>query len=372
VHRLTVLLAALALAGCPSSSTGPSPPPPPPPPPPPAPVASVAVSLSPASVVLGNTSQAAATPMDAQGNTLTGRGIPTWTVQGLNATVSASGLVTPLAIGILTVAARIEGIVGANILTVTPPPPPPAPVASMAVNLAASQIMVGQSSQATATAKDAAGNVLAGRSTAWASSLATVAPVNASGLVIGRTIGGADITATSEGISGKAAIVIMAPTSFGAGVKIVGADIGTGLYRSNNPATVSCYWERLSGFGGTLAEIIANYFSKGPAVVAIDASDKGFNSSGCAAWIQVSGPITTGLTAPFSDGVFIGGVDVAPGTWQSNGTGTGCYWERLRGFSGKFSEIIANFFGLAPGVATISATDQGFSSNSCGVWSKLP
>jgi hypothetical protein len=164
---------------------------------------------------------------------------------------------------------------------------------------------------------------------------------------------------------------VSAPTSFGAGTKIVGTDIGPGLYRSNNAVTASCYWERLSGFGGTLAEIIANGLGGGPAVVAIATADRGFNSSSCASWIVVTGAITASPTVPFNAGTFIIGTDVAPGTWQSNGTGTSCYWERLSGFDGTFSNIISNFFGSAPAVVTIASTDQGFHSSGCGVWSKI-
>src|SRR5687768_5426454 len=94
-------------------------------------------------------------------------------------------------------------------------------------------------------------------------------------------------------------------------------------------------------------------------------------SSGCATWIKVTGPITVSPTVPFNEGTFVVGTDIAAGTWQSNGTGSSCYWERLNGFGGTFGNIIANFFGTAPGIVTISATDQGFSSSGCGVWTKI-
>ena len=151
----------------------------------------------------------------------------------------------------------------------------------------------------------------------------------------------------------------------------MGLDIPSGLFRSVNGTGAFCYWERLSGFGGTSGEIIANDIGGGPALVNIEATDKGFASSSCATWSQVVGPITASPAASFDAGTFIVGTEVAPGTWRSNGTGTGCYWARIRAFSGNLGDIITNYFGSASAVVTISATDVGFSSSRCGVWTKV-
>jgi hypothetical protein len=168
--------------------------------------------------------------------------------------------------------------------------------------------------------------------------------------------------------------VLLAPDatfaqSFGTGVKVVGADIQPGTYRSNNPGS-GCYWARLSGFGGTLAEIIANDNAIGPAVVTIAPTDKGFNSTRCATWTQDLSPVTTSPVAPFGDGTFIVGTDVAPGLWRSQG-GTSCYWERLRGFGGTLDDITANENAGASGLVQISESDKGFSSSRCGTWTKV-
>jgi len=64
--------------------------------------------------------------------------------------------------------------------------PAPAAVATVVVTLGASTLEVGQSTQATALARDADGNVLAGRLSTWMTSSAAIAVVNAStGLVNG-------------------------------------------------------------------------------------------------------------------------------------------------------------------------------------------
>ena len=370
MHRIVVLLAASLVLSCGGGGTNPNPPPPPPPPSP-VPIATVSVALGANTILIGAVTLAAATPRDAQGNILTGRGATFWLSQPASvATITQAGQITAVAAGVSVISATIEGVAGSALLTVQAPPPPPAPVASVTVSVTANPIMVGQTSQATATTKDAEGNVLVGRATTWSAGQTAIATVSQFGLISGKTIGATTITATSEGQSGQAAITILAPTSFGTGTKRVGLDIGPGLYRSNNLISASCYWERLSGFGGTLAEILANDISGGPAVVAIAATDAGFNSSRCATWIAVTGPITTSPTAPFADGTFVVTSDVAPGTWASNGTDTGCYWARISSFDGTLDSIISNHFGPAPAVVTIAPSDVGFISHRCGTWSK--
>jgi hypothetical protein len=56
-----------------------------------------------------------------------------------------------------------------------------------------------------------------------------------------------------------------------------------------------------------------------------------------------------------------------PGLWHTWG-GDGCYWERLRGFSGGVNDIIANnFSGPGPRYVQIEASDAGFTT-SCLPW----
>jgi len=78
-------------------------------------------------------------------------------------------------------------------------------------------------------------------------------------------------------------------SSFGNGVYAVGADVQPGSYRTSGPEAgrLFCYWARLSGFGGSLDEIIANDNSGGPTVVTISPSDIGFESSGCGTWTRI-------------------------------------------------------------------------------------
>jgi len=61
---------------------------------------------------------------------------------------------------------------------------PPA-VGSVDVSAPGSDLQVGLTLQLTATARDAKGNTLTGRTTAWTSATAAIAPVSAAGVVTG-------------------------------------------------------------------------------------------------------------------------------------------------------------------------------------------
>jgi hypothetical protein len=71
-------------------------------------------------------------------------------------------------------------------------------------------------------------------------------------------------------------------TTFGDGTYIVKTDLDPGTYKSSGG--LGCYWERLSGFGGTSAEILANNNVDGPTIVTVEASDAGFSSHSCGTW----------------------------------------------------------------------------------------
>lgn len=76
---------------------------------------------------------------------------------------------------------------------------------------------------------------------------------------------------------------------------IVGADIQPGTYRTRKGSS-DCYYSRLSGFGGSLSEIISNENTDAPAVITIAAADKGFKSSRCGTWNKIAG--TTQVPTP--------------------------------------------------------------------------
>jgi len=170
------------------------------------PVSSVTVSPTSATLPVGQTTQLTATPKDANGNPLTGR-VVTWASNNTtDATVSGSGLVSAKAAGSATITATSEGQNGTSSITVTQ-----VPVATVSVTPTSAAVQPGQTTQLTATTKDANGNVLTGRVVTWSTSDATIATVSTSGLVTGVATGTALITATSEGKTGSAAIAVGTP-----------------------------------------------------------------------------------------------------------------------------------------------------------------
>lgn len=63
-----------------------------------------------------------------------------------------------------------------------------------------------------------------------------------------------------------------------------------------------------------------------------------------------AGPVTS-----FSDGTYVVGEDIQPGTYKTTGPANGmCYWARLKDTSGSFSSIIANGAPQGPATVTIS------------------
>jgi hypothetical protein len=174
----------------------------------PAPVAAVGVSLTSASVGVGETTQASATLHDASGAVLGGRFVSWSSSSGSVATVSATGLVTAVSSGSAVITAASEGQSGSASLSVTV-----APVATVAVRLVTNSMVVGGTTEAFATLRDANSNVLANRTTTWSTSNASVATVSSTGLVTAAGVGAATVRATSEGITGSADLAVAAPAA---------------------------------------------------------------------------------------------------------------------------------------------------------------
>jgi uncharacterized protein YjdB len=171
----------------------------------PAPVDSVAVTPPAATRYPGQTVQLTATTFDSVGGTLVGRAVTWETSDDAVATVDAAGLVTAVAVGAATITATSETIEGTATITVEA-----VPVDSVAVTPSAPTRYPGQTVQLTAATFDSAGGALAGRVVTWESSDDAVATVDAAGLVTAVAVGGATITATSEGVDGTATVTVVA------------------------------------------------------------------------------------------------------------------------------------------------------------------
>jgi uncharacterized protein YjdB len=177
------------------------------------PVASVSVSPSTTSIAVSATTQLNAVAKDAAGGTLTAA--ITWVSMAPTiASVSTTGLVTATATGSATIEARAIGagangvdVIGSATVTVTPPVQ--AAVNSVVVTSPRSWIVPGDTMHLTVVLRDGQNNVLTGRTITFSTNNSKVA-VDAAGIVTGvGPSGGVDITATSEGKTGKVHIDAM-------------------------------------------------------------------------------------------------------------------------------------------------------------------
>jgi hypothetical protein len=82
---------------------------------------------------------------------------------------------------------------------------------------------------------------------------------------------------------------------------------------------------------------------------------------------MVAAAIGGSMWKTFGNGTYRVGRDVPPGTYRSRGS-DGCYWARLRSFSGSLNGIIANENAQGPTLVTIKRTDRGFESTNCSRW----
>lgn len=156
--------------------------------------------------------------------------------------------------------------------------------------------------------------------------------------------------------------------AFRSGTWLVGDEIEPGIYAT---AGESCYWARLSGLSGAFGDIIANDNTNGQAIVDIAESDEAFES-GCA-WYTLDELRAFDLVATndlIEDGTWLVGEQMAPGRWASEDNAT-CYWARLSGFSGGFSDITANGIVDGRAIVDVGASDIGFVSAGCSAWEPL-
>lgn len=172
----------------------------------PIPVASLAVAPGSAVVSVGSRISLTAIAYSDARESLSGRPVVWASSAPSVAAVDPGGTVTGIAAGTATITATSEGKTASANITVTL-----VPVASVALSPGSVSLTVGQTAALTATAHDANGNVLQGRGVSWSSGNPSVATVSSSGMVTGVGVGSTGITATSEGRSVTAPVVVNAP-----------------------------------------------------------------------------------------------------------------------------------------------------------------
>lgn len=197
------------------------------------------------------------------------------------------------------------------------------------------------------------------------------------GYTVTAQLAGYTAVALPVGINGNTTLDFrldpIAPrTSFGPGTYRVPVDIPVGRYYSD-PSS-GCHFQRLRGFGGTASDVINDSvvnFDAGQWIVDLIATDAGFNTdANCGLWFTTP---RRGLLTTITAGMWIVGAQITPGTYRTDNSAAGCYWQRVSNFTGGADAIISNNLSnnSGPQIATIAATDAGFSANvECGTWTK--
>jgi uncharacterized protein YjdB len=166
-------------------------------------VSTIRVSTTSLQLIAGQSSRITAEPLDASGQVIGERTVDFVTNNATVASVNASGLVTALAPGTANITASSGGQSAVVVVTVNP-----VPVASIDVTPPRDTIAVSQTTQFTATPRDATGSALGGRVVTWRSSDDNIAAVSSTGLVTGVAAGEATISAVSGTATGTARVFV--------------------------------------------------------------------------------------------------------------------------------------------------------------------
>lgn len=169
---------------------------------------SVAVSVPGRVLRVGDTLRANAEAADSAGKVLLGRK-PKWETSDTHvASVSTTGLVLGVAPGTATISAIIDGSRGTVDVDVVRPTAASISIAPDSVSIAATA-----SVDLVTTARDDGGLLVLGAVPSWTSSAPQIATVSPTGHVTGVAVGRAEITATLDGVVGRAIVVVARPSS---------------------------------------------------------------------------------------------------------------------------------------------------------------
>ncbi len=329
----------------------------------PPPVASVRVAPATASIVINAVQQFTASALDADGNVLTGRPVTWSSTNAAAATVSAAGLVTGVAQGSATIVATVEGKSATAAVVVTAPA-----VSSVTVSPSTASVITGATQPFTATLRDAAGVLLPGREVSWTTSGPEIATISSTGLLTAVAAGSVTVTATSEGKSGTATVLVtnppvatvtVSPTSaamlpgeqlsFTARATDAAGNVLTGrpvTWSAANPAVATITTAgRVTAVGAGSTTITATVEGRsGSAALTVSAPVSSVTISPASASLLVSAVQQLSATSRDSSGNVL---QRRPVAWSSSNTAVA---------SVSAQGLVS---GIAPGSASITATVEG-------------
>jgi uncharacterized protein YjdB len=332
------------------------------------PTATVTVAFGAATINPGANTTATATARDA-GNNILGGKVPVWSSSNTGvATVNPStGVVTGVAGGTANIIATIDGIAGQAPITVNT-----IPVATVSVSLGATSIAAGATTQVTATARDAANNVLPGRIMTFTSNNNAVATVGAfTGIVTGVSAGTATIFATTEGITGQVIVTVTAAGS----VASIQVALGTSSLAVGAGTTSTA---TLRDAGNNIVSGPVTWSSSAPSIATINATTGAITgvAAGQATIVATSGsvtgmatlttsltPVATVTVTMSSGSILIGGTSTGTAVLRdANGnvlTGRTVTWSTDGSSSATVNATTGVYTGVSAGTMTTRATSEG-------------
>ena len=217
--------------------------------------------------------------------------------------VSASGVVVGVSAGVGSVVATADSVTATAAVVVTP-----IPVASVTVAPSAPSIVAGTTQQLTATAADASGAPLAGRTVSWTSRDPSIAVVSSGGQVTGIAPGTTSIVATIEGQTAMATVTVRPVPVAAVTITPSSSSIGVG-------GTVQLGALVTDAAGNALAGRAVSFASSAPTIASVGANGLVTGVAAGTATIQatsegVTGSATVRVNAPAPAAV--ASVQVAP------------------------------------------------------------
>lgn len=328
-------------------------------------VTRIEVSPASASVAVGKTSTLTATPKDVDGATVTGKSVA-WSSSDQSVASVAGGVVTAIKPGAVTITAAVGTVQGTASVTVF------APVATIDVAPSPDTVVIGATSQLTATLKDAAGTVLTDRTVSWTSDNDLIASVSTTGQVTSKSVGTANITATVEGKSAQVKVVVIPVPVASVSVTPTSASLLVGGTVTLSATTRDAAGNALAGRTITWSTSDASVATVNNGVVtaqALGTATISATSEGKSASAQITvtvAPVATVAVSPAT-------VSVLPGaTTQLTATLSDASGHQLSGrtvtwASSDQSKATVSQTGLVTGVAygqvTITATSEGKSGS---------
>lgn len=330
------------------------------------PVATVVLTPSLDTLSVSESVTLSASTRDASGAVLSGRTITFSSANTGIATVASNGQVVAVSPGSVVITATSEGRSATSTIVVLA-----RPVAAVSVTPQTNFVTVGNSAQLTARLTDSQGTVLTGRTLTWTSSSNAIATVDGSGRVTAVGPGNALITATSEGKSGTATIVVSAIPVATVTVTPSTGNLFTG---STLPLTATARSASGAVLDGRIitwttgAQSVATVSSAGvvfgreAGTVIIFADIDGVRGS---ATITVTVPPVASITVTPSDAsIGLGGTVQLTATLKDAAgntlTGRSVTWTSSNDLA-AFVTSSGSVRGFLPGTATITATSEGIS-----------